>query len=140
MIQFTISPSSYPSPPHPDPPHQHHLSVALSHSLQLILLLNSIAITAPLRRINQLLSQALSNALDVPESRFTSTDCEEGDGLIDTTERRHIDGLTTDSSGAANTGAIFSGTAVDDGIDGDLERVLVGHDVDLESEELARKL
>lgn len=39
--------------------------------------------------------------------------------------------LATDGTLATDTGGVLTGTAVDNGVDGDLERVLVGHDVDL---------
>jgi hypothetical protein len=64
----------------------HHLPITLRHALQLILLLDRIRITASLRRIDELLSQALSHRLDVAESGFTGTDCEERDGLVDASE------------------------------------------------------
>jgi hypothetical protein len=51
--------------------------------------------------------------------------------LVDTAERGDIDGLTTDGTGGSDTGAVFARTTVDDGINGDLDWVLVGHDVDL---------
>ena len=107
------------------------LPIALRHTLQLILLLDRIAITASLSRIDQLFCQALRNALHVPERGFSGTDGKKGDGLIDTTERRDVDGLATDGSSRADTGAVFSGAAVDNGVDGHLDGVLVGHDVDL---------
>ena len=40
--------------------------------------------------------------------------------------------MSADGTGGSNTGGVFTGTAVDDGVDGDLERVCVGGDVDLE--------
>ena len=75
------------------------LSVGLGDTLQLILLLDGVGVAASLGSVDQLLSQALSNRLDVSESGFTGTDCEESDGLVDTAERGDIDGLTTDSTG-----------------------------------------
>ena len=56
--------------PSPEP----SLPITLRHPLQLILLLNRIAITAPLGRINQLLSQTLGHALDIAESRLAGPD------------------------------------------------------------------
>jgi len=38
--------------------------------------------------------------------------------------------LTTDGTGGSDTGAVFAGTAVHDGVNGDLDGVLVSHDVD----------
>jgi hypothetical protein len=107
------------------------LPIAFSDTLQLVLLLDSIGVAASLSSVDQLFSQALSNRLDVSEGGFTGTNGEEGNGLVDTAERRDIDGLTTDGTGGTNTGAVFTWATVDNSINADLERVLVGHDVDL---------
>ena len=63
-------------------------------------------------------------------SRNTYTDGDEGDGLVDTSERGDVDGLTTDSSLRTNSGRVLSGSGVDDGVDKDLDRVLLGDKVD----------
>jgi hypothetical protein len=107
------------------------LPIALGHTLQLVLLLDGIRVTASLCSVDQLFSETLSNALNVPEGGFTRTDGEEGNGLVDSAERRDIDGLSSHGTGGANTGAVFAGPAVDDGVDRDLDRVLIGHDVHL---------
>lgn len=44
--------------------------------------------------------------------------------LVDSTERRHIHSLPPDGTSATDTGGILSGSAVDDGVDQDLEGVL----------------
>ena len=80
--------------------------------------------------VDQLLSKALRDALDVTEAGLASTDGEESDGLVDTAKRGDIDGLAADGTGGANTGGVLTGTAVDNGVNGDLDGVLVGHDVD----------
>jgi hypothetical protein len=110
---------------------QQPLPVGLGNTLQLILLLDRVAVAASLGSVDQLFGQALGDGLDVAEGGLTGTDGEESNGLVDTAERGDIDGLTTDGTGGTDTGAVFAGTAVDDGIDGDLNGVLVGHDVDL---------
>jgi len=107
------------------------LSVGLGHTLELILLLDGVRVAASLGSVDQLFSEALGNALDVAERGLTGTDGEEGDTLVDAAEGRNIDGLATDGTGGSDTGGVFTGTAVDNGIDGDLDGVLVGHDVDL---------
>jgi hypothetical protein len=118
-----------PSPP--TPPKRTLLPIALGHTLQLILLLDRVRVRAPLRRVDQLLRQALGHGLDVPEGGLAGADGEERDGLVDAAQGRNVDGLTADGTGAADAGGVFAGAAVDDGVDGDLDRVLVGHDVDL---------
>jgi len=39
--------------------------------------------------------------------------------------------LAADGTLGTDTGGVLTGTAVNNGVNGDLERVLVGHDVDL---------
>jgi len=50
--------------------------------------------------------------------------------LVDSSERRNIDGLSSDGTTGSNTGGVFSGTRLNDGLEEDLERVLVGEQVD----------
>lgn len=125
----------------PNPTYMHHelpnprirLPIALCHTLQLVLLLDGVRVAASLGGVDKLFSQALSNALDVAERGLAGTDGEEGNGLVHAAERRHIDGLATDGTGGTDTGGVFAGTAVDNGVNGNLDGVLVGHDVDLKS-------
>ena len=124
-------------PGHKSKPHtmhkkHNHLPIALGDTLQLILLLDGVRVAASLCSIDQFFSQALSDRLDVSEGGFTGTNCEESDGLVDTAERGDIDGLTTDSTSRSDTGGIFARSTVNDGVNCDLDRVLVGHDVNLE--------
>ena len=113
------------------PHHAQHLPIALRHTLQLVLLLDGVRVAASLGSVDELFSQALGNALDVAERSLAGTDGEERDGLVDAAERGHIDGLATDGTCGADTGGVFAGSAVDDGVNGNLDRVLVRHDVDL---------
>lgn len=50
----------------------------------------------------------------------TYADGEEGDGLVDTAERRHIDSLPPDGTLRSNTGAVLTGASVHNGVDVDL--------------------
>lgn len=111
----------------------HRLSVALGHTLQLVLLLDSVRVAAALGGVDQLLSKALGNRLDVAESSLTGAGGEESDGLVDSSEGRNIDRLATDGTGRANSGRVFTGTTVDNGVNGNLDGVLIGHEVDLEN-------
>ena len=110
----------------------HHLPITLRHALQLVLLFDRITVAASLGRIDQLFCQTLGNALDISESGFTGADGEQSNGLVDAAERRDINGLATNGTGGANAGAIFSRSAVDNGVNSNLDRVLVRHDVDLD--------
>lgn len=82
-------------------------------------------------RCKTYLSKALGNGLDVTERSLTSTNGEQGNGLVDTAQRGDIDGLATDGTLGTDTGGVLTGTAVDNGVAENLERVLVGHDGDL---------
>lgn len=110
---------------------EHHLPVGLGNTLELVLLLDGVRVAAALGGVNQLLSQALSNRLDVAERGLAGTGGQEGNSLVDAAEGRDIDGLSSDGTGRADSGGVLTGTAVDNGIDGDLDGVLVGHQVDL---------
>lgn len=77
----------------PDTMQLHHtrkirtpLSVGLGDTLQLVLLLDCVRVAASLGSVDQLLSKALGNALDVAERGFAGTDGKESDGLVDTAE------------------------------------------------------
>lgn len=50
----------------------------------------------------------------------THTGGQERDGLVHSSERRHIDGLTTDSTLGADTGGVFTRAGIDNGIDENL--------------------
>lgn len=69
------------------------------------------------------------DGLDVSEGGFTDTDGDEGDGLVDTSEWRDIDGLSSDGTGGTDTSRVFAWASVDDGVDEDLDWVGVGHEV-----------
>jgi hypothetical protein len=107
------------------------LTIALCDTLQLVLLLDRIGIAASLGCIDQLFSQALSYALDVSEGGFTGANGEQGNGLVDTAERGHIDCLATNGTSGTNTSTVLARTAVYDGVNGNLDGVLVRHDVNL---------
>ena len=107
------------------------LSVTLGYTLQLVLLLDSVAVTASLGGVNELFGQTFGDALDVTEGRLAGADGQQSDGLVDAAEWRYVYGLPPHGTGAADTSAVLAGTAVDDGVYGNLDGVLVGHDVDL---------
>ena len=97
------------------------LSVGLGNTLQLILLLDSITVGAALGRVDQLVTEALSDGLDVPEGGFSGASAEEPDGLVDPPQGRNINCLPSDCASATNPGAVFPGTRVDDRIDHHLD-------------------
>ena len=107
-----------------------HLTIGLSDTLNLILLLNRVRVGRSTGGINNLLSEDLCHGLEVAEASLASTSSNEIQGVVHTTERRHIDGLATYNSSSSDTGAVFPGPRVDDGIDQDLDGVLIGGKVD----------
>lgn len=107
------------------------LPIALRHPLQLVLLLDGIRVAASLCGVDELLGEALGDALDVAERGLARADGQEGDGLIDPAQWGHVDGLATDGASGADARAVFAGPAVDDCVDGDLQGVRVACDVDL---------
>lgn len=80
--------------------------------------------------IDELVSQALSDGLDVAEGALAGPRAQQPDGLVHPTQRRHIHGLTTDSTGTADTGRVLTGPTVDDGVHDHLQRVLASEQVD----------
>lgn len=115
----------------PMPREVKHLSVGLGDTLELVLLLNGVRVAGTLGGVDQLLSQALGDRLDVAERGLAGTGGQEGNSLVDTAERRDIDSLSSDGTGGTDSGGVLTGTAVDNGVNGDLDGVLVGHQVDL---------
>ena len=101
------------------------LTVGLGNTLQLVLLLNGVGVGRALGGVDELISQALSNGLHVAEGSLARTSGQEPDSLVNTTEGSHIDGLTTDGTGGSDTGGIFTETGVDDGLNEDLDGVLI---------------
>ena len=81
-----------------------HLPITLRYPLQLILLLDSVRVRAPLGRIDQFLRQTLGNALDVAEAGLARADGQQGDGLIHAAQRRHVHGLAPYGASASNPG------------------------------------
>lgn len=107
-----------------------NLTVGLGNTLELVLLADGVAVGGTLGSVDDLISQALSHALDVTEGSLASTSGDQGNTQVDATEGRDVDGLTTDSTGVTNTGGVFTGTSVDDGINQDLDGVSIGQQVD----------
>lgn len=100
------------------------LSVGDGDSLQLVSLLEGVRVGRLLGGVDELVGQALGDRLDVTERSFTSTCAQEPDGLVDTSERRNVDGLTSHSTGATDSRRIFSWAAVLDRVDQDFQRIL----------------
>ena len=57
------------------------LSVGLGHTLQLVLLLDGVAVGAALGGVDELVGQALRDGLDVPEGGLAGASAQQPDGL-----------------------------------------------------------
>ena len=111
-----------------------NLSVGLGDSLNLVLLLDGERVGGFLGAVHDLISQALSTRLDVSEGTVSSTLSDQRKSLIDSSERRDIDSLSSDDTARSDTSGVFASTTVLNGVNEDLDRVLIGQKVnDLES-------
>ena len=116
------------------------LSVGLGHTLDLVLLLDGVAVGGALGGVDDLISQTLRHRLDVAErslaslslilSRRAYTLGDQAQSEAHTAEGRHIHSLATHHTGSADTGGVFAGTRVRHGLHQHLDGVLVGHQVD----------
>lgn len=106
-----------------------NLSVGLGDSLNLILLLDGERVGTLLGAVHNLISQALSTRLDVSEGTVSSTLSDQRDSLVDSSERRNINGLSSDNTTRSDTGRVFASSSVLDGINHNLNRVLIGQKV-----------
>ena len=57
------------------------LTVGLGHTLELVLLLDGVAVAGPLGGVDQLVSQALGHGLDVTERGLTGSGAQQPDSL-----------------------------------------------------------
>merc|ERR1740128_970424 len=104
------------------------LTVRHGDTLEFVLLLDGVTVAGSLGGVDQLVGQALGDGLDVAESSLPGSGAQQPDSLVDPPEGRDIDGLTPNGSLTSDTGGVLTGSGVDDGIDQDLEGVLVkGH-------------
>lgn len=77
-----------------------------------------------LSSVDEFIREALGDALDVPERRLPRARAQEPDGLVDSSQRTHVHRLTTHRARTTDPGRVLPGTAVDDRVHQDLERVL----------------
>lgn len=78
---------------------------------------------------NDLVSEALRDALETTEGTFASSLADKVDSLVDSAERRHIDSLSADNTTGSDTGGVFAGTGVRDSINENLDWVETGQQV-----------
>lgn len=104
------------------------LSVRLGNSLQLILLLDGIRVGRSLSSVDEFLSQALSNGLDVSERSLSSTNGQQSNSLVDSSQRRDIDSLSSNGTRRTDSSGVFSGTSVDNSVNENLQGVLLSQE------------
>merc|ERR1712160_217179 len=73
----------------------HTLTIRLRDALNLVLLLDRIAVGGFLGGVHDLIGEALRDGLDVAERAIAGTCADEVNGLVHTAQRRDIDGLTS---------------------------------------------
>merc|ERR1712241_1432885 len=106
------------------------LSVRFGNTLQLVLLLDGIAVAGSLSSVDQLISQALGDRLDVTESCFPCSSAEQPDSLVHASQGGNINSLSSDCSLSTNTGRILTRSGVDDSINQNLKRILASSEID----------
>ena len=106
------------------------LSVGLCHALNLVLLLDGIAVGGLLGAVHDLISQALRDGLDVAEGTVAGTSANQVDGLVHATQRGHVHRLTSNDTCGSNARGILTRASILDCIHEDLDGVLVGEQVD----------
>ena len=107
-----------------------NLTVGLSNPLELVLLLNSVAVSGVAAGVDEFISKALGDGAGAPEGSLPAALGEEAEGLVDSPHWGNIASLTTDGTANTNTGGIFASAAVLDSLDEDNDWVLTGGKVD----------
>jgi len=79
---------------------------------------------------DDLVGEALRHTLETTESALTGSLADEVDSLVDSAEGRHIDGLSADDTTGSDTGGVFAGAGVGEGVDEDLDWVEASQQVD----------
>lgn len=64
------------------------------------------------------------------ECAFSGSLAEQVDSLVDSSERRNINSLSSDGTTGSDTGGVFSSTGLNDGFKDDLKGVLISEQVD----------
>ena len=107
-----------------------NLTVRLSNPLELVLLLNSVAVGGVVAGADEFVSKALGDGPGAPEGGLPATLGKEAEGLVDSPHWGDIASLTTDSTTNTDTGGIFASTAVLDSLDEDDDWVETSGEVD----------
>ena len=110
------------------------LPVSLSVSLDFFLLLDRVAVGVVLGSLHNFVGKHFGDVLKVLEGAISGVLGDVVNRLVDSSEGRDIDGLSLDTSAGSDSGGVFSGSAVADGVDNNLDGVLAGLELnDLQS-------
>ena len=102
------------------------LTVGDSVAFDLELLLDGGAVLVVLAGLDDFIGKGFNDVLSVLEGLISGMDSQEVKGLVDSSEGRNIDGLSLNSTARSDSGGVFTGTRVADGIDQNLKGVLGG--------------
>ena len=106
------------------------LPVSLSVSLDFFLLLDRVAVGVVLGSLHNFVGKHFGDVLEVLEGAISGVLGDVVNRLVDSSEGRDIDGLSLDTSASSDSGGVFSGTAVADGVDDNLDGVFAGLELD----------
>ena len=106
------------------------LTVSLGISLDFLFLLDAAAVGVCLGSLDEFVSKDFSDILEVLKSSISGVLSDIVNGLVDSSERGDINGLSLDTTTGSDSGRVFSSTAIGNGVDDDLERILTGLELD----------
>ena len=104
------------------------LTIGFGRSLDFFLLSEGIRGVTHLLVINnkyvstgdELISETLGDVSDVSERGFSGSDSDEVNSHVDSSKGRHIDGGLLDGTSRSNSGGVFSGASIGDGLEDSL--------------------
>jgi hypothetical protein len=106
-------------------------TISLSDLLDFLLLLQSVRrLEVALLDVDELVGQHFSNGLLGPEGVLTDSLGDQVDGLVDSSEGRHVHCLLSNHTTSTDSGGVLSGTGLHDGVHEDLKRVSSGEEMD----------
>ena len=106
-------------------------AVTLGDFLDLLLFLQGVGgLEVALLNIDQLVSKDFGNGLLGPEGVLTDSLGDQVDSLVHSSQGRHVNSLLSHHTTSSDSGGVFSGASLDDGIDENLEGVSSGEEVD----------
>ena len=106
-------------------------TISLSDLLDFFLLLQGIRrLQVALLNVDKLIGKDLSNGLLGPEGMLTNSLGDQVDGLVDSSEGRHIYCLLSNHTTSTDSGGVLSRAGLHNSVDEDLKRVSSGKEMD----------